>query len=130
MDISGATAIQPLQPLTDKLAPVKQTLLRFLQMERAVDWTCVGECPSQEELLKLSASPCRCGLEPLKCCPAHACKRGRRGKSGAECTWRRLFAEFIASDSMAAVVSKTPGMLTHPGLDVADAWIYFQAVRG
>ena len=49
----------------------------------------------------------------MECCPAHVCKCGRRGKIGRECTWRRLLAEFIASDSMAAVVSKTQGTLTY-----------------
>ena len=112
-DIDGAIATQPLQSLIEAPMPVEQTFLRFLRLERPVDWSRVGECPSQEELLKLSASPCQCSLDPMVCCTMHPCKCGRCGESGTECSWRRMFTNYIGSDMQADVISKKQGTLTY-----------------
>ena len=108
-DIDGAIATQPLESLTNAPMPVEQTFLHFLGLKRQVDWSRVGECPSQEELLTLSESLCQCGLDPMVCCPVHPCKRGRCGESGTDCTWRRMLTTFIASDTLAHVISKKAG---------------------
>eukprot|EP00974_Lingulodinium_polyedra_P122856 11184491-Lingulodinium_polyedra.AAC.1 len=67
---------------------VEHTFLRFVGLQRDVNWSRVGECPAQEELSILSAPLCLCGLGPMVICPVHPCKRGRRGDSGVECVWR------------------------------------------
>ena len=112
-DIDGARVGAPLQSLMDAPMIVEQTFLRFLGLQRGVDWSRMGECPSQEELLYLSASPCTCGLDPMVLCPMHPCKCNRCGESGLECTWRNMFLTFIVSGPMADVVSKRKGMVTY-----------------
>ena len=92
---------------------VEQTFLRFLGLQREIDWSRVGECPTQEELLYLSALPCICGLDPMVRCPMHPCKCGRCGDSGLECTWRNMFVTFLESDSMADMVKKKRGTVTY-----------------
>ena len=54
-DIDGTNAPQPLQCLIESPLHVEHTFLHFLQWERRVDWTRVGECPSGEELSKIAA---------------------------------------------------------------------------
>jgi len=103
----------PLQSLMDAPMMVDQTFLRFLGLQREVDWSRVGECPSQEELSYFSASPCTCGLDPMVLCPMHPCKCGWCGESGLECTWRNMFLTFIVSGPMADVVSKRKGTVTY-----------------
>ena len=92
---------------------VHQSFLRFLGMQREIDWSRVGECPTAEELLYISASPCKCGLDPMECCPEHPCKCSRCGESGVECTWRAMFTTFIASGSTTGMVRNKRGTLTY-----------------
>lgn len=112
-DIDGTRAGEPLQSLMDSPMVVENTFLRFLGLQREVDWSRVGECPTQQELLILSASPCRCGLDPMVLCPVHPCKCGRCGESGVECTWRRMFMSFLSSNALANVISKKMGTVTY-----------------
>ena len=112
-DIDGAMATQPLQSLIDAPMPVEQTFLRFLGLGRPADWSRVGQCPSQEELLKMSVSLCQCALDPMASCVVHPCKCGRCGDSGVECTWRRLFMEYIVAEGLVDVIRKKQGMLTY-----------------
>ena len=112
-DIDGARAGEPLQSLMEAPKMVEQTFLRFLGLQRAVDWSHVGECPTPDELLYVSASPCKCGLDPMVRCPVHLCKCGKCGESGVECTWRSMFMTFIATGPMADIASKRKGMLTY-----------------
>ena len=76
-DIGGACVGEPLQSLMDAPMMVEQTFLRFLGLQREIDWSRVGECPTPEELSYVSASSCMCGLDPMVCCPAHPCKCGK-----------------------------------------------------
>ena len=112
-DIDGARAGEPLQSLMNAPMRVHQSFLRFLGMKREIDWSRVGECPTTEELLYISASPCKCGLDPMECCPEHPCKCSRCGESGVECTWRAMFTTFIASGSTADMVRNRRGTLTY-----------------
>ena len=112
-DIDGARAGEPLQSLMDAPMMAEQTFLRFLGLQRQDDWSRVGECPTPEELTYLSASPCKCGLDPMVCCPVHPCKCGGCGESGGECTWRSMFMTWIASGPMADMVSKRKGTVTY-----------------
>ena len=112
-DIDGARAGEPLLSLMDAPMRVNQSFLRFLGMKREIDWSRVGECPTTEELLYISASPCKCGLDPMECCPEHPCKCSRCGESGVECTWRAMFTTFIASGSTADMVRNRRGTLTY-----------------
>ena len=112
-DIDGARAGEPLQSLMDAPMRVHQSFLRFLGMQREIDWSRVGECPTAEELLYISASPCKCGLDPMECCPEHPCKCSRCGESGVECTWRAMFTTFIASGSTTDMVRNRRGTLTY-----------------
>ena len=112
-DIDGTSAAQPLQSLVAAPLHVEHSFLRFLRLERGVDWSRVGECPSGEELSKLSASPCRCGLDPMVCCPVHPCRCGRCGDSGTECVWRAMCVEYMARDALAGIFGKKKGMLTY-----------------
>ena len=112
-DIDGARAGEPLQSLMDAPMGVHQSFLRFLGMKREIDWSRVGECPTAEELLYISASPCKCGLDPMECCPEHPCKCSRCGESGVECTWRAMFTTFIASGSTTDMVRNRRGTLTY-----------------
>ena len=45
-DIDGTSAAQPLQSLLAAPLHVEHSFLRFLRLERGVDWSRVGECPS------------------------------------------------------------------------------------
>ena len=112
-DIDGARAGEPLQSLMDTPMGVHQSFLRFLGMQREIDWSRVGECPTTQELLYISASPCKCGLDPMECCPVHPCKCSRCGESGVECTWRAMFTTFIASGSTTDMVRNRRGTLTY-----------------
>ena len=105
-DINGTHAGGPLQSLMGAPMPVEQTFLRFLGLNREIDWSRVGECPTQQELLVLSGSSCSCGLDPMVPCVVHPCKCGRCGESGKECTWRCLTMDFITSGTMRNVISK------------------------
>ena len=117
-DIDAASAVKPLKSLMDTPLRVEQTFLRFLGLQREVDWSRVGECPTHEELSYVSMSPCKCGLDPMVCCPVHLCKCGRCGESGAECVWRNMFVHFFNSGPMADVVNKKKG--TVPYLQVLE----------
>ena len=112
-DIEGASAGEPLQSLMDAPMMVQTSFLRFLDLQREVDWSRVGECPTAAELLHVAASACKCGLDPMVCCPEHPCKCGRCGESGVECTWRAMFTTFVASGSTADVVRNRRGTLTY-----------------
>ena len=112
-DIDGARAGEPLQSLMDAPMRVHQSFLRFLGMQRQIDWSRVGECPTAEELLYISASPCKCGVDPMECCPEHPCKCRSCGKSGVECTWRAKYMTFIASGSTPNMVRNRRGTLTY-----------------
>ena len=112
-DILWAHAGEPLQSLMDAPMEVHQSFLRFLGMQREIDWSRVGECPTAEGLLYISASPCKCGLDPMECCPEHPCKCSRCGESGVECTWRAMFTTFIASGSTTDMVRNRRGTLTY-----------------
>jgi hypothetical protein len=105
-DIDGAHAGRPLQSLMDTPMTVNHSFLHFLGLKREIDWSRVGECPTQQELLLLSGSSCSCGLDSMLPCVVHPCKCGRCGTSGTECAWRRLIMNFVASGTMQNVISK------------------------
>ena len=92
---------------------VEQTFLRFLGLQREIDWSRVGECPTPEELSYVSASSCKCGLDPMVCCPTHPCKCGKSGESGAECVLRSIFMIFVTSSPWADVMIKRRGTVTY-----------------
>ena len=78
-DIGGARVGEPLQSLMNAPMMVEQTFLRFLGLQRQIDWSRMGECPTPEELSYVSTSSCKCGLDPMVRCPAHPCKCGKCG---------------------------------------------------
>ena len=88
-------------------------MIVLLGVSERVVWSHVGECPTPEELSYVSASPCKCGLDPMECCPEHPCKCSRCGESGVECTWRAMFTTFIASGSTTDMVRNRRGTLTY-----------------
>ena len=112
-DIDGARAGEPLQSLIDAPMAVEQTFLRFLGLQREVDWSRVGESPTQEEVSKLTASACQCGLDPMVLCPAHPRVCNKCGTSGLECVWRRMLMRYITSGPLADIVKKKRGMVTY-----------------
>ena len=112
-DIDGDSASEPLQCLMDAPIMVHQSFLRFLGMKREIDWSRVGKCPTPEELSYVSASPCKCGLDPMVCCPAHPCKCGKCGESGVECVWRSMFMTFLTSSPWADEMIKRRGTVTY-----------------
>ena len=112
-DIQGIDVCMPLRTLMESPLAVEQSFLRFLGLRREFDWSRVGECPTQAELAILSQSTCTCGLDPMVICPVHPCKCHRCGKTGLECTWRRMFIDYMNSDSASTVLSKKQGTLTY-----------------
>ena len=112
-DIDGVGASRSLECLMDAPMTVQQTYLRYLGLQREVDWSHVGECPTQEELMNLSASYCTRALDPMALCMVHPCKCRNCGSTGTDCTWRRMYIEFIANGPLSGVVSKKHGMMTY-----------------
>ena len=93
--------------LSANAVPVMHDWPSFLGKPRAVvDWSRVGEVPTQEETQRLmSLTPgCLCSFDPACACPVHPCRCRNCKKPDRSCIWRdshqQLIQRKLVSDSV------------------------------
>ena len=103
----------PLHCLLAKPIEIRNTFLGFLGLRRTVDWSRVGEYPTDEELQWCMRSQCRCSPHAIVVCPVHKCKCTNCGDDGLGCSWRKRMLLLLPKIGPRAVAAKEPGRLTY-----------------
>ncbi len=84
----------PLKLLLREPLRVEHNYLTLLSLTRSVDWSRVGQHPTQDELGRLDDG-CTCSMVPFVACLRHPCNCNRCGSS-AGCVWRQSARTFLA----------------------------------
>ena len=93
---------------------MEHTYFTLLNLEaKVLDWSRIGQFPTEEEMETLMFRNCVCGIDPMIVCPAHPCKCDHCGKCGTQCKWRTSAQEFLAQNFRPGVLAAWAGQLTY-----------------